>query len=115
MKLDLAALSLSSLCLIHCLALPLMVSFAPLLGPISEEWVHQILVVLALPIAILAYFQTHDARTRGVFASLAGAGAVFLLVGAFYEPWHDYEVMLTVSGALLLAAGHLFRWQSHGS
>ncbi|MEM7054169.1 MAG: MerC domain-containing protein, partial [Pseudomonadota bacterium] len=53
--LDFSAISLSALCLIHCLALPLLAAGLPVIGVLSQaEWFHQLLVLLALPVTVLA-------------------------------------------------------------
>lgn len=112
-RLDAAALSLSSLCLVHCLALPLMVAALPLLGVLSEaEWVHQILVMLAVPAAIVAIATTRHAQPRFVFGALALSGCALLVAGAFVDALHDHETLLTVLGALLLACAHIYRWRT---
>lgn len=113
---DAAAISLSSLCLIHCLALPILASILPLFGVLSEaEWVHRLFVVTAVPISLLSFFATHPTRVRLVFGILALAGGMLLFLAAFIERLHDVETVLTVCGALLLAGAHLFRWRAHSS
>ena len=53
--LDTSAVSLSVLCLVHCLALPLVSAFLPLAGVLAEaEWIHRAIVLIAVPITILA-------------------------------------------------------------
>ena len=53
--LDGSATGLSSLCLIHCLALPVMTALLPALGAWAQaEWVHVVFVAFAAPIAGLA-------------------------------------------------------------
>ncbi|MEM1105092.1 MAG: MerC domain-containing protein [Pseudomonadota bacterium] len=103
---DVGAVGLSSLCLVHCLALPVLSAVSPVFGTMAEaEWIHQVLVLIALPISIAA-------MVRGggrVFIALASAGLALLVASAFVEALHDYETPLTVLGASLLAAGHLWR------
>ncbi|MEO0465572.1 MAG: MerC domain-containing protein [Pseudomonadota bacterium] len=109
---DSAALGLSGLCLIHCLALPLMAAALPALASVAEaEWLHKAFVVAALPVSLVAM-----ARGGGaVFTGLALVGLALLLAGAFAEPLHDYETALTVAGALILSAAHLWRWRRHST
>ncbi|MEL7547841.1 MAG: MerC domain-containing protein [Pseudomonadota bacterium] len=109
---DASAISLSALCVIHCLALPVMAAFLPVLGVIGDiEWVHKALVVLALPITGYALFQVSREDTSMAFALLAIPGLSFLLAGAFVESLHDHETLLTVAGASMLAAAHIWRWR----
>lgn len=113
-KTDTMAVGLSGLCLVHCLALPVLGSIMPLMTTVAEaEWVHKVLVMLALPIALLAFAQTRRPATRLVFGTLASLGGVLLVAGAFVEALHDYETHLTVAGACCLAGAHLFRWNRH--
>jgi hypothetical protein len=104
---DFWAIGLSSLCVIHCLALPFLIAAIPFLGFLSEaEWVHQVLVCLAAPLGLWAL-----ARKLGlkpvILCGLLGLGLTLMAGAAFYEPWQAYEVPLTVIGASLLAVMHL--------
>src|SRR3989344_6072174 len=53
---DLIGLALSSTCLIHCLALPMLLLLAPALGHwiALPEWTHAAILTLALPAAFAA-------------------------------------------------------------
>lgn len=109
---DASALMLSGLCLVHCLALPLLSAALPLAGVLSEaEWLHRAFVILALPVTLLAIRQTPWRRGGTKFLMLALAGLTLLGLGAFVERLHDHEVLLTTSGAVLLAAAHVWRWR----
>lgn len=109
-SLDAAAISLSGLCLAHCLALPLLVVALPVLGTIAQaEWLHWSFVALAVPVSLAAF---HRAGRRAVLAScMAVAGLVFLILGAAGWPQPHLEVPLTVAGSLILAAAHLLNWR----
>ncbi len=111
-RLDGVAIGLSALCLIHCLALPLLISLLPIAGlfGFEDEWVHKVLVIAVVPVTALAAWSAgHRAWS---FLTLAGLGITLLLAGAFVHPLHDFEVPLTVVGALLVAAAHAHRWYS---
>ena len=113
-KTDAIAVSLSTLCLMHCLAVPVMASALPLMGMVSEaEWLHQLVVLMTLPLAAGAYFTSQAPQIRLRFGLMACPGALCLLLGAFIEPLHDFEILLTVCGALLLGGAHLYRWKNH--
>lgn len=105
---DGSAIMLSTLCLVHCLLLPILAATLPVAGVWAEaEWLHRLFVVAALPFALLAL----SAKRVGILASaLIVTGFAILAAGAFVEALHDYEVTLTVIGALLLACGHGLRW-----
>lgn len=113
---DASAIGVSALCVVHCLALPVLAATLPVLGVVSEaEWVHRALVVLALPITLFALFRPHRAANPIAFAILAIPGLALLLAGAFVEALHDYETTLTVMGAVLLATAHIWRWRQLNS
>lgn len=106
---DGSAMTLSGLCLIHCLALPLMSTALPIAGVWAEaEWLHRLFVVAALPFVILALASK---RVTWLSGSLIGLGFSLLVAGAFVEALHDFETELTVIGALMLATGHALRWR----
>ncbi len=109
--LDATAIALSALCLIHCLALPLLSLSLPLLGTLAEaEWVHRVLVVLALPIPMISVLNDQGQEGRYEFAVLAVVALTLLLAAAFVEQLHDHETLLTVAGSSLLALAHIRRW-----
>lgn len=108
---DTSAIGLSGLCLIHCLALPAVSAFLPAVGVLAEaEWVHQLLVLLALPVTVYAIIQQRALRKRTAFVLPASVGLSLLLAAAFAESLHDYETALTVAGAVVLASAHIWRW-----
>ena len=111
--LDASAMTLSALCLIHCLALPVLAVSLPVFGVWAEaEWVHKAFVVFAVLISGGLIIQSVVRRQTLTFAGLAVSGLAFLIAGAFVEAFHDHETLLTVIGALLLASAHVIRWRS---
>jgi len=101
--LDTSGVVISSLCLIHCLLMPILGSFLPLIGVLSEiEWIHKALVFIALPICTSLL-----ARSGKVYIRLLALfGISFLLIGAFIERFHEFEVILTMVGACSLSLAH---------
>lgn len=113
---DAVAISLSGLCLAHCLALPLAAGFLPLLGAWAEaEWVHWGFVALAAPVSLWTLTRPQAKPLSAVIVGLAALGLGLLVAGAAGYPVHDWETALTVAGGLSLAAAHLINWrrQSH--
>lgn len=105
---DLSAVALSGLCLLHCLALPLLASLLPVLGAWSEaEWVHGVFVLLAVPLSVAALWRAH-ARSRLPLRLwvLAGLGMGLLAIGAMGWPQARWETPITVAGSLMLVATH---------
>ncbi|MEL6729081.1 MAG: MerC domain-containing protein [Pseudomonadota bacterium] len=111
-RLDGAAVCLSVLCLIHCLALPIAASALPVFASISEaEWLHKAFVLLTVPISFAAILSSLRSDIVWVFGGLVTMGIGFLIAGAFVEAWHDYETLLTVTGAVIVSIAHLLRWR----
>lgn len=109
--LDASAISLSGLCLAHCLALPLVAAFSPLVATWAEaEWVHGVAIGLAAPLSALALWRRREAPT----IALALTGLALLALGAVHWPSHELEAPITVTGSLLLAGAHLLNWRRRG-
>ncbi|OHD08940.1 MAG: hypothetical protein A3E77_08350 [Sphingopyxis sp. RIFCSPHIGHO2_12_FULL_65_19] len=113
-------LALSLSCLLHCLALPLLLLLAPALSRwiALPEGVHAAILMLALPAAAIAMRDGWRRHRRIVPAMLAAAGLGLLALGLLaHEGWMaaaDPEAadrMLTSMGALVLAAAHLLNWR----
>lgn len=105
------AISLSGVCLVHCLALPFLAVTLPFLGVFAEaEWVHWLFITLAVPASALALRASGGWR---LWPLLTGAilGLALLIAGAAGWPDHDLEIYLTVSGGLALAAVHALNWR----
>ena len=101
---DTAGFVISSLCVAHCLLLPFIALFLPIMGSLSEvEWIHKLLVIVAILLFISLIFRSN--KTYIVLP--ATLGITCLLAGAFVESLHDYETMLTVIGASFLGLAHL--------
>lgn len=110
--LDSLGMSLSTLCMLHCLATPLL----PLVATCAaadccgrEDRVHSVLALVLPAIALFAFYRgfavhgSHGPWRRGA------AGVALLVAGALGGELagHRGEVALTVSGSLLLAFAHL--------
>ena len=64
-RLDLCAAGLSTLCLVHCLALPLLTSLLPLAAQsVGSPLVHRILVAVAVPVSLHLEQFGHELRVR---------------------------------------------------
>jgi len=109
--LDGAAVGLSGLCLLHCLALPFVVAALPILMPFAEGHLHAQMLYIVVPLSVVAIglgFSKHR-NLRVVFA--ASAGLLLLLIGATVAHSNLGIVadrVFTISGALVLAAAHWF-------
>ncbi|MEO1245324.1 MAG: MerC domain-containing protein [Pseudomonadota bacterium] len=112
--LDLYAAALSTLCLIHCLALPLLATMLPLAAHFAEsELAHRVLVLLAAPVSLWVVWKAWPIEGSGLFIGAALTGLGLLLLGAFVAAVEVYEEPITVAGSLLLGSAHLWRWLRH--
>ena len=110
--LDIASMGLSALCVAHCLLLPFAVAALPMFGALAQnDWAHRALVLMAIPMSILAVRQSNAWLKTEV--TLPMAGGLFLLASAAFVPaLHDHETMLSVFGALLVAAAHAINYSA---
>ena len=103
---DFTAIGLSLACLIHCLALPLLVPFLPLIGLISEsEGVHLGLFLVVVPVSLIGL--TRHKIPRYSLWALALVGILCLAFAILNWPFYEQETLMTVIGAGLLALAHL--------
>jgi hypothetical protein len=107
-RLDQVGLGLSLACAIHCLALPLLVAALPLagLGFLVEGPTDVLLVLASLGMAAGSLcwgFRLH--RRWHVFVVLSAALSLIVVGRVLVEG--PYEIVLVVTGALLLAGCHL--------
>ena len=109
-RLDRAAVFLSSLCLLHCLAIP----FALLLGPLSAQWlvnsetpVHWLLLAMALPISMIALWRGFRRHRSVLTMSLGVTGLLLMFLGVSHVFGESWEVVLTVIGVTGLLIAHV--------
>ncbi len=108
---DRSAIALSTLCLIHCLALPILISLLPWLSWLEthESMVHRWLLAFIAPLSLWALSRgcAHHGRWPVLFGGLL---AVAALVGAIaLEPLVPaMELPLTVIGSAILISSHIY-------
>lgn len=109
---DKASIGLSFLCLLHCLAVPLLIVLLPsfvVLG-LDDERFHIWLVVVIIPLSAFA-LTLGCTRHRRLSVLLSGAiGLLFLCMAPLLG--HDFlgesgERLSTVIGSVLIAASHV--------
>jgi len=112
---DSAAIGLSVLCTLHCLMLPLLLTWLPsiIAVNVADESFHLLLLVLVIPLSIYALFMGCKQHKR-YRVMLFGVLGISLLVLALLV--HDYvgetgEKWLTVLGSLFIVAGHIFNFK----
>jgi hypothetical protein len=84
--LDRVAITLSGLCLVHCLLLPTFIVALPLLGQFSETHFHAQMLLVVVPVSLFAF---------GLAYRRHGSKAVA-------------DTALTMAGSIILATSHYF-------
>lgn len=117
-RLDAAAATLSSLCLLHCLALPLALVLLPTAGGAlrgslhGPGWLHWALIALAAPFSVWALWRGVAVHGRNRFWRWALAGFALMAAGALLHAHAPAEQMLTVAGGLVVAGAHWGNWRA---
>lgn len=111
-NLDRIAVVLSSICLLHCLALPFLLTVVPISHGafLDEETFHMLMLVVILPVSLIALTigcRKHKDRPTIILGAI---GLAILTVTAFFG--HDWfgitgERIVTSFGGLVLAAAHI--------
>ena len=106
---DRAAVGLSVLCILHCLALPILAISLPFAAIIAEaEWVHWAFAVLAVAASGSVALWGHGARKAGFLVPTC-LGAILIIGALFAEGFGVDETLPTVIGGVLIAVAHLRR------
>ena len=109
-KLDRFSILLSAICLVHCVSVPVLFligGYVTSVAFLTEHLVHQILLLIALPLSLfslLSGYRIHKNRKVGILGLL---GLVFLILGVFLHESLAREISMTILGACLLAMAHL--------
>ncbi len=113
---DKASISLSALCAIHCLVAPLTVALLPSLAGLSlhDETFHMWMVIAILPMSIYALTLGCKKHQHSRVLALGGLGLLVLVATVLLG--HDrlgenWEKILTVVGASLVALGHILNFR----
>ena len=101
----------SGLCLIHCLATPLLIAGGSLgvLGILlTNEWVHQLMLVPVVLFSVLSFPSAYKKHRHHMPGLLAIIGVFGLILAVTYG--HDFETVLTAIGASILMVAHGWNW-----
>lgn len=107
---DAMGVSLSGLCLLHCLGLPIVISLIPAVTWMENELIHVGLAGLALLVVLNAVRSWPGGKTRHALCAIAALGLSLLFYGAFAEIGETAERIVTTIGALALASAHIIAW-----
>jgi hypothetical protein len=106
--LDKSALTLSGLCLVHCLAGSLLLTVFALSGDWLGHNVHLVGLLLAMPLAAVALWRGVKLHGRIGVALLGMVGIALMALSLLVSHGELAEVVVSVIGVCLLAAAHLW-------
>ena len=114
--LDRAGVAISALCLVHCLALPLIAAALPAVDawvdPSTHHRVHWGLLAVALPISLAALASGARRHRMHRWLALGVVGLALMLLAVLGWLGVDNEVPITIVGVTLLAAAHVGNWRA---
>jgi hypothetical protein len=109
---DTAAVVLSGVCMLHCLALPIALTILPIVNVslLDESTFHLIMMAVILPISIIALSIGCRQHKDKLTLVLGSTGLALLTITALFG--HDLlglagERIVTSIGGLILAAAHI--------
>lgn len=109
--LDMAGMTASTICLVHCLAMPVVIALIPAFAAdlFESEWFHITLAFAVLIFCLLAfvpgYFRHKDKRLIGI--GVTGISLVFFATFVARYWGETAEISIVTVGNLVLVAGHL--------
>tara|TARA_B100001094_G_scaffold330010_1_gene394147 strand:- start:2517 stop:2909 length:393 start_codon:yes stop_codon:yes gene_type:complete len=108
---DKAGMILSSLCVIHCLFLPVIILFLPsaLLGFFESESFHLYMLAIALPVSCFAFLRgfRHHQKKQSFLLGLLGMALLISAVTIAEMLWGELgETLFTVCGGFLIVYSH---------
>ena len=113
---DHAAICFSSLCILHCLLLPVLLVAYPIgiVVTLSDEIFHQIMVSVALPLSLVSLYVGYGHHKRNQLIAFGGMGLVMLMLPLLVP--HELisesgETWLTVAGAVILCMAHVVNFR----
>jgi multisubunit Na+/H+ antiporter MnhG subunit len=122
-RLDALGLAISVVCMVHCLALPLIALLLPTLAlrfdHTTDHQLHWLLLALAAPVSSLALWRGARRHQRWTWLKVGTAGLALMLLGVLHTFGEKSEVAVTMLGVSLLALAHfrnvVLLWQTHAA
>ncbi len=127
---DRIAITLSSICVIHCIAFPIIATLIPIFSTtlhhgnaMHEFWFHQFILIFILPFSVIAIFAGFHRHRQLLPIIIASIGLTILVLTALFAgplitnhiiP-HESEKVLTIIGGIIHAVGHFLNLSATGS
>ncbi len=108
---DQIAIALSAICIVHCLAVPVLVAVLPIAAVSFGEGqhFHGLMLGLVVPTSFFGFLLGFRLHRRSGLVVLGAVGVAVLIAAAFWghSTWVEaVEVSVSVGGSLLLATAH---------
>ncbi|MEM9339934.1 MAG: MerC domain-containing protein [Bacteroidota bacterium] len=113
LHLDFIGFGASLLCALHCAALPLLITFAPLAGLqfLDNPSIEYAIILFSFFIASNALIYSYR-KYHHKFSAIAIAAVGFVLIGLGRVVEHEWkEALFTSLGGITIAIAHLMNWR----
>jgi len=113
-QLDTAGIILSTLCFLHCLAVPFIATGA--LIWIASETIHIGLTIALAGIVMFVAWPSYQLHRRAVVPALLASGLILLIAALLTEDMggESTETVLTSLGSIVLVLGHILNHRFRG-
>lgn len=110
--LDRWGIALSFLCLLHCVATPLVLLSLPFMARyyLSHPWFHLGLALVLIPVGMLAFVRGHRHHKKTNILLLGFVGLILVVLAPFFVHGLNYplnEPLLVGLGSIALITAHL--------
>lgn len=114
---DRIAIGLSAVCLVHCLAVPVIVAVLPIAAVTfgNDQHFHGLMLWLVVPTSTVAFGLGYRLHRRAGLVAAGAAGVAILAAAAIYghTAWREaVEVGVSVAGSLLLGTAHWLNFRA---
>ncbi len=108
---DRIGISVSGLCMVHCMLLPVVLVAVPLWSTAEtlHDWLHPLFFVALLPISFMALVATADKPQAKSVRVLLGVGLFVIVLASLFgheEGGRILETAVTLLGSGMLVTGH---------
>jgi hypothetical protein len=109
--LDRLAITLSGVCLLHCLLLPFIIVALPLLVQFNGKHFHLQMLVAVIPVSLIAFAIAYPRHGNKTIIAWGLVGIAIMFVGgtiAHANYGAVADTTLTIAGSVILATSHFF-------
>ena len=109
--LDKVGMTASITCAIHCAALPMVITYLPIIGLdfLGNVWVEINMSLLSLCIGIWSLASSYKKHQSLMPVLILAMGFGLITTGHFFL--HELEALLIPLGGFTIAAAHYFNWK----